>query len=61
MGYFLWLNDRITTNNVANATANINASNTDNGTMGPYDAGHADVASGCGALNPPSYYSNGSE
>jgi len=29
MGYFLWLNDRIAMTNVANAMANINASNTD--------------------------------
>ena len=57
MGYFFLLNDRITTTNVAKATANINASNNDTGTTGPHDAGHADVATGCGAINPPFFYS----
>lgn len=53
MGYFLWLNERIDTINAANVPANINASNTVTGTTGPHDAGHADVGTGCGALNPP--------
>lgn len=53
MGYFLWLNERIDTINAANVPANINASNTVTGTTGPHDADHADVATGCGALNPP--------
>lgn len=55
MGYFC-LNVRIKTTNVAKAIANINASNTDIGiTPGPHDAGHADVATGCGELSLPSF------
>lgn len=57
MGYFLflWSNESINTINVAKATANISASNTDIGTTpGPQDVGHADIAAGRGDFSLPS-------
>ena len=61
MGYFLWLNDRIDTTNAANVIAIINASNTDTGTTGPHDVGHADVAAGCGVLKKGPWETNNYE
>jgi len=57
MGYFCFcLNERINIINVEKAIANINDSETVIGIPpGPYDAGHADIVTGCGELSLPSF------